>query len=114
MTPEGRVKAKVKAALKARNLWFFTPATFGYGTSGVFDIVTIVAGRFVGIECKSDATKNPTDLQTRCAVSTTNAGGVAMLVHSGNITEMEANLDRIADDPSVRFDFKSLWPLNRA
>lgn len=111
-TPEGKVKAKVKALLKSKGLWYFMPATGGFGASGVFDIVTIVAGRFVGIECKSDPSKRPTDLQTRCAQAADAAGGVAMLVHCDNIKVLETNIDRISDDPSARFDFADLWPTN--
>jgi Holliday junction resolvase len=52
MTPEGKVKKKVTDLLKKLNVYYFFPATGGYGKSGVPDIVCCPNGLFVGIECK--------------------------------------------------------------
>ena len=53
MTPEGKVKAKVVAILKKHKVYYFFPATHGYGRSGVPDIIGCVNGKFLAIECKS-------------------------------------------------------------
>ena len=52
-TPEGKVKDAVKKILKSLNIYYFMPATGGYGRSGVPDIVCCVKGLFVAIECKA-------------------------------------------------------------
>jgi len=38
-TPEAKVKAKVKAVLNKYGAYHFSPATGGYGKSGVPDII---------------------------------------------------------------------------
>ena len=47
MTPEAKVKAKVVKVLKdhAPDVYYFCPATGGYGRSGVPDIVCCVHSR---------------------------------------------------------------------
>ena len=79
-TPEGRVKDKVRAMLKRHQIWYFLPGNNGMGRSGVPDFVCCVGGRFVGIECKADATKRPTPLQMAAASGIERAGGRWFLV----------------------------------
>ena len=57
MTPEGKVKAKVRKKLDEAKAYYFMPATGGYGKSGVPDIVACVNGWFIGIECKAGINK---------------------------------------------------------
>jgi Holliday junction resolvase len=52
-TPEAKVKHKVVEFLKTRGVYYFFPATYGFGRSGVPDIVCCVRGKFLGIECKA-------------------------------------------------------------
>ena len=52
-TPEKKVKDKVVGILKEEDVYYFFPATHGYGRSGVPDIVACVNGLFLAIECKS-------------------------------------------------------------
>lgn len=80
-TPEGRIKDKVRAMLKAHKVWYFLPGNNGYGKSGIPDFVCCVGGRFIGIECKADASKRPTELQMKCAADIINAGGRWFLVY---------------------------------
>jgi Holliday junction resolvase len=79
MTPEGKVKKKVVEALKKHNVYYFFPATGGYGRSGVPDIVCCIKGRFLAIECKANG-NNPTALQTREMDKINEAGGMAIVV----------------------------------
>jgi Holliday junction resolvase len=58
MTPEGKVKAKVKALLKKHGAWNFTPVSNGMGVHGIPDIIACHHGRFLGIECKAPNKKN--------------------------------------------------------
>jgi Holliday junction resolvase len=83
-TPEGKVKDEVKRILKALNIYYFMPATGGYGRSGVPDFVCCVKGRFVAIECKAGLNQ-PTALQLREIDSIKKAGGFALVTNEGSI-----------------------------
>jgi hypothetical protein len=80
VTPEGRIKAKVKALLKRYGIWFFYPFSFGAGTAGIPDIVCIIRGQFVGIEVKSGPKAKLTVLQRRVAEQIVAAGGLWLRV----------------------------------
>lgn len=53
MTPEGRVKNKVKAILKANEIWYFMPSANGFGKVGVPDFICCWDGKFFAIETKA-------------------------------------------------------------
>ena len=53
MTPEAKVKKKVRDVLKALGAYYVMPITGGYGNSGAPDFVVCLRGRFIGIECKA-------------------------------------------------------------
>lgn len=82
MTPEGKIKKKVTELLRNHGIWYFFPGNNGFGKSGIPDIIAIVGGRFVGIECKADPTKKPTELQKRCGEEIKSAGGLWFLIRS--------------------------------
>jgi Holliday junction resolvase len=82
-TPEKRVKEKVVAILKSEGVYYFFPATHGYGRSGVPDIIACVNGHFLGIECKAGNNK-PTALQERELTAIRDNGGVAVVVDEMN------------------------------
>ena len=52
-TPEAKVKAKITKVLREEGVYYFFPATGGYGRSGVPDIVCCVGGAFLGIELEA-------------------------------------------------------------
>ena len=83
-TPEGKIKRKVVQVLKSHDVWYFFPASNGFGRAGIPDIVAIVDGLFVGIECKADPSKKPTKLQVKCGEDIVSAGGVWLLVRSAD------------------------------
>ena len=83
-TPEKKVKAKVEALLKAAGVYYFFPATHGYGRSGVPDIIACVKGRFVAIECKAEGNKT-TALQDRELARIRAAGGTALVIDETNL-----------------------------
>jgi hypothetical protein len=87
-TPEGRVKAKVKALLKKYNIYHFMPATGGYGRSGVPDIIACVRGRFLAIECKAGAGKL-TALQERELATIEEAGGISYVINETSLESLE-------------------------
>ena len=82
-TPEKRVKDKVVGILKAEGVYYFFPATHGYGRSGVPDIIACANGRFLAIECKAGRNK-PTALQVREIEAIRSAGGVAVVANEEN------------------------------
>jgi len=86
MTPEKRVKNQVVKHLKefGKQVYYFFPATGGYGRSGVPDIVGCYNGKFFAIECK--AGKNTTTkLQELELESISLAGGAAWVVNEDNV-----------------------------
>jgi hypothetical protein len=87
-TPEGRVKAKVKALLKKYNIYHFMPATGGYGRSGVPDIIACVRGRFLAIECKAGNGKL-TPLQSRELATIEEAGGISYVINETSLESLE-------------------------
>jgi len=91
-TPEGRVKAKVVKMLKERGVYYFFPATFGLGRSGVPDVVCCQGGRFLAVECKAGKGKT-TALQDREIAAIRTAGGTALVINENNLHELEAHLD---------------------
>lgn len=91
-TPEGKVKDKVVGILKDEGVYYFFPATHGYGRSGVPDIIACVNGQFMAIECKA-GTNKPTALQVREIERIRQANGVAAVANEEN-WEMVRNLVR--------------------
>jgi hypothetical protein len=83
-TPEKLVKTKVVKVLEAEDVYYFFPATGGYGRSGVPDIVCCVNGLFMGIECKANGGK-PTALQVRELERIRRRNGVAVVVDENNL-----------------------------
>jgi Holliday junction resolvase len=93
-TPEAKVKAKVVKLLKERGVYYFFPATFGMGRSGVPDIVCCVRGRFLAIECKAGKNK-PTALQEREIEAIRVAGGTALIINEDNIDTVRTIIEEI-------------------
>lgn len=94
LTPEGKVKAKVVRILKDEGVYYFFPATGGYGRSGVPDIVGCVDGCFFAIECKAGRNK-PTLLQVNEIESIRRAGGVAVVANEENWDEVRSLVHRL-------------------
>lgn len=88
MTPEAKVKKKVKDILAKHGVYYFMPATHGYGSSGVPDIVACMQGRFVGIECKANGGR-ATALQMKNLMQITDNKGISLLVDETGIGVFE-------------------------
>jgi hypothetical protein len=78
-TPEAKVKAKVKALLAKYKVYYFMPATHGYGSSGVPDIVACMQGKFIGIETKANGGA-PTALQMKNLMSIVDNKGISLII----------------------------------
>ena len=84
LTPEKKVKNKVVKLLKEHGVYYFFPATYGMGRSGVPDVVCCFAGHFVGIECKAGKNK-PTPLQLNELAAIREAGGTTFIINEENV-----------------------------
>lgn len=82
-TPEKVVKDKVTSVLKEEGVYYFFPATHGYGRSGVPDIIACVNGYFFAVETKANGNK-PTALQIREIEHIRRCNGVAVVVDETN------------------------------
>jgi len=96
-TPEKKVKDKVRKILTESGAFHFMPATHGYGTSGVPDIVGCYKGRMFAIECKAGDNK-PTALQLKNLSAIAAAGGYTEVINETNLEDVGALLVRIARD----------------
>ena len=86
-TPEGKIKSRLDKMLKAEGVWYYSPQAGPFGVSGIPDRVAIVAGQFVGIECKADKTKKPTALQMKCMRDIEQAGGKCFVAYDDETIE---------------------------
>jgi len=99
-TPEKKVKQKVVKYLKEyeKDIYYFFPATGGYGRSGVPDIVGCYKGKFFAIECK--AGNNTTTKLQEFEINKINAsGGVAWVVNEVNVDSVKVALESLLVTP---------------
>lgn len=89
MTPEGRIKAKVKRLLHKYGAHYFMPVQTGYGRKHL-DFICCHVGRYFAIETKAPG-KKPTGLQVACIREIESAGGAAFVI-DGDTTELEQYL----------------------
>jgi len=87
-TPEKKVKDAVVKILKQYGVYYFFPATHGYGRSGIPDIICCCNGRFLAIECKAGENRT-TELQDREIVAIHKAGGIALVVWGDSVELVE-------------------------
>lgn len=83
-TPEAKVKAKIKAILKAHNVYYAMPIGTGYGNSGVPDFLCCVNGKFVAIEAKAGKGM-ATALQLKNLGEINKAGGYTCIINETNL-----------------------------
>jgi hypothetical protein len=91
MTPEGKVKDKVKSILKSLGAYYAMPMGTGYGNAGVPDFIVCYEGKFFGIECKAGNGKT-TMLQDKNLRDIEAAKGVALVINEDNISTLGAIL----------------------
>lgn len=91
MTPEGKVKAKVRKLLDELRIYYFFPPANGYGRAGIPDVVGCLMGLFVAIECKAGKGKL-TALQEMEIAKIKAAGGFTFVAREDNIDELKEKL----------------------
>ena len=94
-TPEAKVKAKIKAILKAHNIYYAMPIGTGYGNSGVPDFLVCLNGEFLAIEAKAGRGV-PTALQEKNLKAIKEAGGRALVINEEDL-ELEI-LEHVLDN----------------
>ena len=87
MTPEAKVKKKVREALKVLGAYYAMPVTGGYGVSGAPDFLVCWRSLFFGIECKA-AKNTTTALQDLNIDAIRKAGGKAIVVNEDNADQL--------------------------
>lgn len=81
MTPEGKVKKKVKEYLQSIGAWYYMPVTNGMGRVGCPDILVCYKGLFMAFETKAPGKiKNVTANQEREINDIRSAYGLALVV----------------------------------
>lgn len=102
MTPEGKVKAKVKRLLdKYKARYEFWPVPYGYGAS-TLDCLICYRGRFIAVETKAPG-KKPTDRQKMIISQILAAGGIALVVDGDTaIEKLREVLESIDHEPHTR------------
>lgn len=105
MTPERKVKEQVKKQLKQfePNIYYFFPATGGYGRNGVPDIVGCLNGRFFSIECKAGRGRT-TALQDKELASIKQAGGSAWVLNELTVQHLDLLLSSLLGGPNKTKD----------
>lgn len=77
MTPEGKVKVRVKAWLKKHKIpnWSIIPSAFG-GSTGMCDICAITKdGKWLGLELKAEGKKSNVTANQQAFIDTLNSNG---------------------------------------
>lgn len=93
MTPEGKVKKRVKEILAQVGAYYAMPMGTGFGNSGVPDFLICKGGLFYGIECKAGGNK-PTALQLKNLDDIRKAGGIALVIDETNVETLRKELDK--------------------
>ena len=101
-TPEAKCKAKLKAWLSERNVYYFMPVQTGYG-SATLDFLACVGGQFVAYECKAGGRKL-TPRQEFVARQIWAAGGAAFKVTLDNGELVFEPCGSLTDTSSTKTD----------
>lgn len=102
MTPEAKVKKRVKEELDRMGVYHFSPMQNGMGRAGIPDIIGCLDGCFIAIECKAGK-GTTTALQERELKRIQDAGGYALVVNEKNINQVQEITEWIRNKQSTLF-----------
>ena len=88
MTPESKVKTKIKRTLDSMGAYFLQPMGTGFGANGAPDIVACYKGFFIGIEAKAGKNKT-TALQELNLAKIKMMGGLALVINEMNVSQLK-------------------------
>lgn len=94
MTPEAKIKKRIKDILKNVGAYYVMPHGAGYGNAGAPDFIVCVQGQFIGIEAKAGSNK-ATALQLHNLMEIRKAGGKSFVVNEDNIDTLEKELSNV-------------------
>ena len=98
MTPEGKVKKKVKEYLKSIGAWYYMPVSNGMGRVGCPDILVCYKGLFLAFETKAPGKiANVTANQQRELDGILRVNGSAHVVD--DVEQVKAVIDTIEREP---------------
>ena len=98
MTPEGRVKKKVKEYLQSIGAWYYMPVSNGMGRVGCPDILVCYKGLFLVFETKAPGKiANVTANQQRELDGILRVNGSAHVVD--DVEQVKAVIDTIEREP---------------
>jgi hypothetical protein len=98
MTPEGKVKKKVKEYLQSIGAWYYMPVSNGMGRVGCPDILVCYKGLFMAFETKAPGKiKNVTANQQREIDEIQRANGLAHVVD--DVEQVKSLLDTYERKP---------------
>jgi len=98
MTPEGKVKKKVKEYLQSIGAWYYMPVSNGMGRVGCPDILVCYKGLFMAFETKAPGKiKNVTPNQQREIDGIQGANGLAHVVD--DVEQVKSLLDTFERKP---------------
>ena len=102
LTPEGKVKAKVKACLECfPGVYSWWPVPAGYGTPSL-DLIGCYHGHFFAVETKAPG-KKPTPRQRLTIEQMTGAGGAVFVIDGDDGVKLLENwLNAIERNPGER------------
>ena len=103
LTPEGKVKDRVKAILKRRGVWYCMPRGQTYGRAGIPDFLCCHKGRFIAVETKAGRGR-ATPLQMKELKDLFRHQGIVLIVREDGMDELEHALD-FAEQVSGPFGF---------
>lgn len=94
MTPEGKVKERVKAILKKHNVYYVMPIGNVFGKSGVPDFICCHYGMFIGIETKA-GDNDITKLQEINLAKIELSGGIALVINETNVDKLPSLFSKL-------------------
>ena len=98
MTPEGKVKKKVKEYLQSIGAWYYMPVSNGMGRVGCPDILVCYKGLFLAFETKAPGKiKNVTANQQREIDGILRVNGLAHVVD--DVEQVKAVIETIERKP---------------
>jgi hypothetical protein len=96
VTPEGKVKAKVKKILTDIGAYYAMPVGAGYGHAGTPDFLVCYRNQFLAIETKAKGNK-PTALQEATMQRIRDAGGRVFVIDETNVDNLRKEIEREDD-----------------
>lgn len=109
MTPEGKVKAKVKKLLTERGaFWYMPMGTAIYSRKGIPDFLVCYKGYFIAIETKAGNNK-PSKLQEHEMGNIFKALGTALVINEDNMQDIIRVMEVIDNEnrPPVTINFSN-------